>query len=91
VDAMLRRVQTDVKEGSVMRSHSLRVRMGMVTDMAKVIEYYIPAGFRTKTKWIPSEQRGKILQFPVPEKMMLAPNPLLAYTVVYTKLEFLVM
>jgi len=37
--------------------------------MAKVIEYYIPERFRKKRKkWIPLDQRGKIIQFPVPEK-----------------------
>ena len=32
--------------------------------MAQVIEYYIPARFRPKVKWIPPEQRGKIIAFP---------------------------
>jgi hypothetical protein len=32
--------------------------------MAKVIEFYIPARFRKPpAKWIPTEQRGKILEF----------------------------
>ena len=33
--------------------------------MAQVIEFYIPARFKPKVKWIPLEQRGKILAFPV--------------------------
>jgi hypothetical protein len=38
--------------------------MGMVTAMAKVIEYYVPDKFRKPTeKWIPAEQRGKIIPF----------------------------
>jgi hypothetical protein len=31
--------------------------------MAKVIEFYVPAGFPKIAKWIPPEQRGKIIQF----------------------------
>jgi hypothetical protein len=32
--------------------------------MAKVIEFYIPARFRKPpAKWIPVEQRGKVLEF----------------------------
>jgi hypothetical protein len=33
--------------------------------MAHVIEFYIPARFKPKVKWIPLEQRGKVLAFPV--------------------------
>ncbi len=65
MDAMLSGVQAVSKKAQTQRSHSLRVRLGMVTDMAKVIEYYIPEGFRKKSgKWIPPDQRGKIIQFP---------------------------
>ena len=32
--------------------------------MAQVIEFYIPTRFKPKVKWIPAEQRGKILAFP---------------------------
>jgi hypothetical protein len=32
--------------------------------MAQVIEFYIPAGFKVKVKWIPEGQRGKIITFP---------------------------
>ena len=35
--------------------------MGVVTDVAKIIEYYIPESFRKKAGWIPSEQRGKVI------------------------------
>jgi hypothetical protein len=34
------------------------------TTVAKVIEFYIPNNFRKTVKWIPSEQRGKIIEFP---------------------------
>jgi hypothetical protein len=32
--------------------------------MAQVIEFYIPARFQRRVKWVPPAQRGKILQFP---------------------------
>ena len=33
--------------------------------MAQVIEFYIPSRFKTKVKWIPLEQRGKVIEFPI--------------------------
>ena len=42
--------------------------MRKVTAMAKVIEYYIPERFRKTTRWVPRDQRGKIIEFPVLEK-----------------------
>jgi hypothetical protein len=40
----------------------------MVMTMAKVIEFYIPDGFRKQSgKWVSPEQRGKIIPFPAPE------------------------
>jgi hypothetical protein len=52
-----------------MGSHLLRVRLGMVTAMAIVIEYYVPEKFRKQSgKWIPPERCGKIIPFPAPEK-----------------------
>jgi len=36
--------------------------------MAKVISFYIPDRFRSKAKWIPPQQRGKVLEFPVERK-----------------------
>jgi len=36
--------------------------------MARIIEFYIPEKFRRASKWIPPHQRGKLIQFPVPEK-----------------------
>ena len=32
--------------------------------MAKVIEFYVPERFKKKTRWIPPEQRGKLISFP---------------------------
>jgi hypothetical protein len=40
----------------------------MVTGVAKVIEYYVPEGFQKNAKWIPPDQRGKVIQFPAPQK-----------------------
>jgi hypothetical protein len=41
----------------------------MVTTMAIVIEFYVPEKFRKPSaKWIPPEQRGKIISFPLLEK-----------------------
>ena len=31
--------------------------------MARVIAFYVPARFRRMVKWIPPQQRGKVLQF----------------------------
>ena len=32
--------------------------------MAQVIEFYIPSRFKAKVRWIPQEQRGKVIEFP---------------------------
>ena len=32
--------------------------------MAHVIEFYMPARFKPKVKWVPQEQRGKVIAFP---------------------------
>ena len=56
MDAMLCSVQAGTQESQIMRSHPLRVRLGMVTAMATVIEFYVPEKFRKLSgKWIPSE------------------------------------
>jgi len=31
--------------------------------VAKLIEFYIPKKFRRRVKWLPLEQRGKVLKF----------------------------
>jgi hypothetical protein len=36
----------------------------VVIAMAKVIKFYVPDRFRRRTKWIPCERRGKVIQFP---------------------------
>lgn len=33
--------------------------------MAKIIEFDIPQGFRKASKWLPPNERGKLLEFPV--------------------------
>jgi len=33
--------------------------------MAKVIKFYVPARFRKILKWVPQQQRGRVLEFPV--------------------------
>ncbi len=32
--------------------------------MAQVIEFYIPVSFKPKVKWVPQEERGKVIAFP---------------------------
>ena len=36
--------------------------------MAKVIEFYVPARFRKVLKWVPQQQRGRVLEFSVAQK-----------------------
>jgi hypothetical protein len=36
--------------------------------MAQVIEFYIPDSYRRKTRWVPVEQRGKLIAFPTPAR-----------------------
>lgn len=33
--------------------------------MAKIIEFYIPHGFRKVSKWLAPNERGKVLEFPM--------------------------
>ena len=68
MDAMLCGVPPSAQEIPIVRSHALRVRLGVVTVVAKIIEYYIPESFRKKAGWIPPDQRGKVIQFPAPQK-----------------------
>jgi hypothetical protein len=35
--------------------------------MAKVIEFYVPERHRERRFWSPTEQRGKVIQFPPTE------------------------
>ena len=36
--------------------------------MAKVIEFYVPARFRKVVKWLPQQQRGRVLEFAMAQK-----------------------
>jgi hypothetical protein len=36
--------------------------------VAKVIEFYIPTKFAKRVKWIPAQQRGKVIEFCLPTK-----------------------
>jgi hypothetical protein len=36
--------------------------------MAKVIEFYVPTRFRKPAKWVPQQERGRILEFHVIQK-----------------------
>ena len=58
-----------LRKAQAMRSDPLRVRLGMVTAMAIVIEFYVPEKFRKPSaKWILAEQRGTIIRFSALEK-----------------------
>jgi len=35
---------------------------------AEVIEFYVPSHFRRKVKWIPLQERGKVIAFASPVK-----------------------
>jgi hypothetical protein len=41
---------------------------GSEDAMAQVIQFYIPDRFRKKVRWVPSEQRGKVIEFPAEVK-----------------------
>ena len=70
MDAVLCRMQEGAQEAEAVRAYSLPMRMGVVTAVAKIIEYYIPESFQKKAAWIPPDQRGKIIQFPAPQKKL---------------------
>ena len=42
--------------------------VGSGSEMAKVIEYYVPDKFRKIGKWIPPSLRGKVIRFPEAQK-----------------------
>jgi hypothetical protein len=67
VDAMLCCVPAGSQESQALRSGSMRVRLGVVAVMAKVIEFYVPNRLRERRLWNPSELRGKVIEFPPTE------------------------
>jgi hypothetical protein len=34
--------------------------------MGKVIEFYVPTGFSTRVRWLPPQQRGRVIEFRLP-------------------------
>ena len=68
MDAILCSVPSASDETEAMRSSSLRMRLGVVEVMAKIIEFHIPDRFRKARPWIPPAQRGKVIEFPSKEK-----------------------
>ena len=42
--------------------------IGSEDGMAQVIEFYVPARFRKKVRWVPPTQRGKVIELPVAVK-----------------------
>ncbi len=79
VDAFLRGVQGAITKIKALRFCPLSVRLGMEglglsgndvdekgAAVAKVIEFYVPNSFRKKEKWVPPQERGKILEFTLP-------------------------
>jgi hypothetical protein len=45
-------------------------RTGDLKDraVAKVIEFYIPSKFSMRVKWLPPQQRGRVIEFSPPTK-----------------------
>ena len=78
MDAFLCGVQNALAKIKALRFCPLSVRLGMArscaitiepvkrgTDVAKIIEFYIPNNFRKREKWIPPQNRGKVIEFTV--------------------------
>jgi hypothetical protein len=36
--------------------------------MAQVIRFYIPERYKKNSRWVPPEQKGKLITFPVEER-----------------------
>ena len=45
--------------------------------MARIIEFHIPAGFNPKIRWVPQQERGALVVFPVIDSKELADDSLL--------------
>ena len=59
-------VTTHFQDGDAGKTLNVPVDRRMA--MAKLIVFYVPERFLNKTKWVPPEERGKLLQFPVEHK-----------------------
>jgi hypothetical protein len=84
VDAIMRGVQGASEKVQVKRFRSLSVRMGVAgllakkcltrlrdlkdRPVAKIIEFYIPTRTPKRVSWLPPQQRGKVIEFPVSPK-----------------------
>lgn len=55
---------------SVGETVSLRLTQYCVgeTAVAKIIEFYIPTKFAKRVKWVPPQQRGRVIEFCLPTK-----------------------
>ena len=75
MDARLCSMQASTKESEPMRSHSLRVWLGVVTAMKDRIEYYLPEELHKQSgRWISLEQFGKVIPFPTPQRKSSLPE-----------------
>jgi len=76
VDAFMCGLQVALAKTKALRFCSVSVWLGMAGSrkvnrrvgqkgaaVAKIIEFYIPSNFRWKGKWIPPQNRGKIIEF----------------------------
>jgi hypothetical protein len=79
VDEVMCGVQGNPEKAQAVRLCPLPVRLAVVGGVrrslekaglvvAKIIEFYIPSSFRKNGKWIPPEQRGKVIEFPIETK-----------------------
>jgi hypothetical protein len=41
---------------------------GLTPPVAKVIKFYIPTKFPKRVKWLPPQQRGKVIEFSLKTK-----------------------
>jgi hypothetical protein len=81
VDAFMRGLQGALTKIKALRFGPLSVRLGVEglvairndigekgAAVAKIIEFYVPSNFRKKEKWVPPQDRGKILEFSLQTK-----------------------
>lgn len=89
MDAVLWSVQTVTEESQAGRAYSLRVRVGVVTTLAVVIEYYVPQRFRKQSKkWISRALSRRIIPFPAVEKNSMLRRLRLAWSQVSLSNEY---
>ena len=59
---------TPVKKSGQQVIDTEKQRIGRINAVAKVIEFYIPTRFLKRAKWIPPQERGKVIEFCPPTK-----------------------